>query len=105
MERGVSAPHPPEVIVPQDPRGLTKAAADGRPRASRRAKPHFGLRDQSPNDPPARRGLVDYTGHEQAISLLLGSLRPLEYRGYDSAGQPKVERGRQKDTCLSGAEA
>ncbi len=31
-------------------------------------------------------GIFGYTGHEQAAPLLVGGLRLLEYRGYDSAG-------------------
>ncbi|MBK5940209.1 glutamine--fructose-6-phosphate transaminase (isomerizing) [Halochromatium roseum] len=31
-------------------------------------------------------GIVGYIGHEPAVSRLLGGLRELEYRGYDSAG-------------------
>src|SRR3989344_7703910 len=31
-------------------------------------------------------GIVGYIGSEQALPILLGGLRDLEYRGYDSAG-------------------
>jgi len=31
-------------------------------------------------------GIVGYTGNKQAQSILLGCLRRLEYRGYDSCG-------------------
>ena len=31
-------------------------------------------------------GIVGYVGQKQAIPILLGGLRRLEYRGYDSAG-------------------
>src|SRR5262245_58375310 len=31
-------------------------------------------------------GIVGFTGEEDAVPLLLGGLRRLEYRGYDSAG-------------------
>ena len=39
-------------------------------------------------------GIVGYVGHEEACSLLLGGLRELEYRGYDSAGIALLEDGR-----------
>jgi len=31
-------------------------------------------------------GIIGYTGHRQACSILLDGLQRLEYRGYDSAG-------------------
>ena len=31
-------------------------------------------------------GIVGYVGHASATPVLLGGLRRLEYRGYDSAG-------------------
>ena len=31
-------------------------------------------------------GIVGYTGSRQALPFVLGGLRRLEYRGYDSAG-------------------
>src|SRR5213593_554446 len=31
-------------------------------------------------------GIVGYAGYRQAVSILLDSLKRLEYRGYDSAG-------------------
>ena len=31
-------------------------------------------------------GIVGYTGHHEACSILVTGLRRLEYRGYDSAG-------------------
>src|SRR5690606_26568750 len=31
-------------------------------------------------------GIVAYTGKRQAVEILIGGLRKLEYRGYDSAG-------------------
>src|SRR3989442_13894447 len=31
-------------------------------------------------------GIVGYTGHRNAVSVVLPGLRRLEYRGYDSAG-------------------
>ena len=31
-------------------------------------------------------GIIGYIGHQSAVSLLLGGLKELEYRGYDSSG-------------------
>ena len=31
-------------------------------------------------------GIVGYTGHQEAVPILIGGLKRLEYRGYDSAG-------------------
>jgi glucosamine--fructose-6-phosphate aminotransferase (isomerizing) len=31
-------------------------------------------------------GIIGYTGMEDSLPYLLGGLRALEYRGYDSAG-------------------
>ncbi len=39
-------------------------------------------------------GIVGYTGPREAAAILLGGLRRLEYRGYDSAGLATVEGGR-----------
>jgi glucosamine--fructose-6-phosphate aminotransferase (isomerizing) len=39
-------------------------------------------------------GIVGYTGGHQAAPILVGGLRRLEYRGYDSAGLATVERER-----------
>lgn len=39
-------------------------------------------------------GIVGYVGNEEACGLLLGCLRALEYRGYDSAGIALLENGR-----------
>ena len=36
-------------------------------------------------------GIVGYIGHRDAISILISSLRRLEYRGYDSAGVATVD--------------
>jgi glucosamine--fructose-6-phosphate aminotransferase (isomerizing) len=42
-------------------------------------------------------GIVGYTGNRQALSLLLGGLAQLEYRGYDSTGLCLLsEDGRQR---------
>ena len=46
-------------------------------------------------------GIVGYVGQKQAIPILLGGLRRLEYRGYDSAGVAIVGgRGTQVLRCL-----
>ncbi len=37
-------------------------------------------------------GIVGYTGSHQAAPILVGGLRRLEYRGYDSAGLATIER-------------
>lgn len=39
-------------------------------------------------------GIVGYVGNEETCGLLLGGLRELEYRGYDSAGIALLEDGR-----------
>ena len=41
-------------------------------------------------------GIVGYIGSEQALPILLGGLRDLEYRGYDSAGVAVLENGKIK---------
>ncbi len=38
-------------------------------------------------------GIVGYVGHRQAERVLVGGLRKLEYRGYDSAGLATLEHG------------
>ena len=54
-------------------------------------------------------GIVGYVGSKQATPILLGGLRRLEYRGYDSAGVAVVgARGTQVLRCrgkLAGLEA
>ena len=37
-------------------------------------------------------GIVGYTGGHQAAPILVGGLRRLEYRGYDSAGLATIDR-------------
>ena len=37
-------------------------------------------------------GIVGYVGDRQAAEYLLDGLSKLEYRGYDSAGCPKLDR-------------
>jgi glucosamine--fructose-6-phosphate aminotransferase (isomerizing) len=39
-------------------------------------------------------GIVGYAGHRQALDVVIGGLRRLEYRGYDSAGVAVVSGGR-----------
>lgn len=39
-------------------------------------------------------GIVGYVGHRQAIDVLMGGLRRLEYRGYDSTGVAVATDGR-----------
>ncbi len=41
-------------------------------------------------------GIVGYIGKEQALPILLGGLRDLEYRGYDSAGVAILHNGKIK---------
>ena len=38
-------------------------------------------------------GIVGYVGHQQALDVVVGGLRRLEYRGYDSAGVAVVDGG------------
>ncbi|MEV4648690.1 glutamine--fructose-6-phosphate transaminase (isomerizing) [Saccharopolyspora sp. NPDC049357] len=38
-------------------------------------------------------GIVGYVGHRQALEVVLGGLRRLEYRGYDSAGVALLDGG------------
>ncbi|TCI97744.1 glutamine--fructose-6-phosphate transaminase (isomerizing) [Aeromicrobium sp. IC_218] len=39
-------------------------------------------------------GIVGYVGHRQAIDVLMGGLKRLEYRGYDSGGVAVTHEGR-----------
>jgi len=41
-------------------------------------------------------GIIGYIGKEQALPILLGGLRDLEYRGYDSAGIAVLNNGKIK---------
>lgn len=41
-------------------------------------------------------GIVGYIGKEEALPVLLGGLRDLEYRGYDSAGVAVLQNGKIK---------
>ena len=36
-------------------------------------------------------GIVGYIGNQQAFPILIGGLRRLEYRGYDSAGVAMID--------------
>ena len=38
-------------------------------------------------------GIIGYVGSRQATPILIGGLRKLEYRGYDSAGVSVVDQG------------
>jgi glucosamine--fructose-6-phosphate aminotransferase (isomerizing) len=38
-------------------------------------------------------GIVGYVGHRQALDVVLGGLRRLEYRGYDSSGVAVIDGG------------
>ncbi|MQA78336.1 MAG: glutamine--fructose-6-phosphate transaminase (isomerizing) [Streptosporangiales bacterium] len=40
-------------------------------------------------------GIVGYTGHRSALDVVVGGLRRLEYRGYDSAGVAVITEGKQ----------
>ena len=39
-------------------------------------------------------GIVGYIGRRQAWPVLVGGLRKLEYRGYDSAGVAPIRQGK-----------
>ncbi len=39
-------------------------------------------------------GIIGYTGDEDSVPVILEGLSRLEYRGYDSAGNPNRRRGR-----------
>ncbi|MCD4780202.1 MAG: glutamine--fructose-6-phosphate transaminase (isomerizing) [Candidatus Omnitrophica bacterium] len=41
-------------------------------------------------------GIVGYVGHQSAVSMLLNSLKKLEYRGYDSSGIGIVDANKRK---------
>ena len=44
-------------------------------------------------------GIVGYIGNKSAVPILLGGLRRLEYRGYDSAGFAVVQADGKMDVC------
>ena len=54
-------------------------------------------------------GIVGYTGPREAADVLLGGLKRLEYRGYDSAGMAVIDKGviglRRSEGKLSALEA
>jgi glucosamine--fructose-6-phosphate aminotransferase (isomerizing) len=43
-------------------------------------------------------GIVGYVGQKSTLDVLLGGLRRLEYRGYDSAGVSIIANGGQLET-------
>ena len=47
-------------------------------------------------------GIIGFTGDGDAIERLVGGLRALEYRGYDSAGVAFFEDGRLTSVKASG---
>ena len=47
-------------------------------------------------------GIIAYTGHQQAVPILIDGLRRLEYRGYDSAGISVVSRKKVRTWKASG---
>ena len=38
-------------------------------------------------------GIVGYIGQSEALPILVGGLKKLEYRGYDSSGIAVIENG------------
>ena len=47
-------------------------------------------------------GIVAYTGPEDALSILIGGLKKLEYRGYDSSGIALIDNGKINVVRASG---
>jgi glucosamine--fructose-6-phosphate aminotransferase (isomerizing) len=47
-------------------------------------------------------GIVGYAGNRDALSIIIGGLESLEYRGYDSAGVSVLEDGRIETTRATG---
>jgi glucosamine--fructose-6-phosphate aminotransferase (isomerizing) len=47
-------------------------------------------------------GIVGYAGHRQAADVVIGGLRRLEYRGYDSAGIAVVDDGKLRSEKRAG---
>jgi len=47
-------------------------------------------------------GIVGYAGNRDALSIIIGGLESLEYRGYDSAGVSVLEDGRIQTTRATG---
>ena len=73
---------------PRPSRLLHSCPCGRRPLAHPRARP---TQNTARKDTPMC-GIVGYTGSEQAKDILIGGLKRLEYRGYDSAGVA-LERG------------
>ena len=50
-------------------------------------------------------GIIAYIGHREALPLLIGGLKRLEYRGYDSAGVGLLRDGKivvvKKQVCCA----
>ena len=47
-------------------------------------------------------GIVGYAGNRDALSIIIGGLESLEYRGYDSAGVSVLEDGKLETTRATG---
>ena len=47
-------------------------------------------------------GIVAYKGDKNCFPILLGGLKKLEYRGYDSAGISTINRGQINEQKCSG---
>jgi len=47
-------------------------------------------------------GIIAYTGPQSASNVLMGGLKLLEYRGYDSAGISVIHRKRIKTLKAAG---
>ena len=47
-------------------------------------------------------GIVAYTGQEDALPILIGGLKKLEYRGYDSSGIALIDNGKMNVVRASG---
>lgn len=47
-------------------------------------------------------GIVGYAGNRDALSIIIGGLESLEYRGYDSAGVSVLDGGTIDTTRATG---
>ena len=47
-------------------------------------------------------GIVAYIGTNEALPILVGGLKKLEYRGYDSSGVALIDNGTIKTVKASG---
>ena len=47
-------------------------------------------------------GIVAYIGQNEALPVLVGGLKKLEYRGYDSSGVSLIDHGKIKTVRASG---